>query len=108
MYEKWDLDNASTNYLLGITKSISKPVIVEDNCFIGHQAIVLMGVKVGAGSIVGAGAVVTKDVHPGTVVAGNPAKVLCSVQELVENRINLAMTNPEFFRELPDITSENL
>jgi acetyltransferase-like isoleucine patch superfamily enzyme len=49
------------------------PVIIHDNCFIGARAIVLPGVTVGPNSIVGAGAVVTKSVPPGRVVAGTPA-----------------------------------
>ncbi len=51
-------------------------VTVEDNCYIGYGAIVLPGVTVGEGSIVGAGAVVTKDVPPRSIVVGNPARVL--------------------------------
>ena len=51
-------------------------VIVEDGCDIGVGAIILPGVKIGECSIVGAGAVVTEDVEPYTVVAGVPAKFL--------------------------------
>jgi len=51
-------------------------VIIEDGCDIGVGTIILTGVKVGEGSIVGAGSVVTKDVEPYIVVAGNPAKFL--------------------------------
>jgi len=59
---------------------------IHDNCFIGHGAIVMPRVTIGPDSIVAAGAVVTKDVPPGTVVGGNPAKVICTTEELV-NRI---------------------
>lgn len=51
-------------------------VIIEDGCDIGIGSIILPGVKIGEGSIVGAGSVVTKDVEPYAVVAGVPAKVL--------------------------------
>ena len=51
-------------------------VIIADGCDIGIGVIILPGVKVGKGSIVGAGSVVTKDVEPYTVVAGVPAKFL--------------------------------
>jgi maltose O-acetyltransferase len=51
-------------------------VIIEDDVWIGVRAIVLPGGKIGKGSIVGAGAVVTKDVPPYTVVGGVPAKVI--------------------------------
>jgi acetyltransferase-like isoleucine patch superfamily enzyme len=83
--------DASTNFVLGKGRSIKSPqkrVIIEDNCFIGYHSIVLMGVTIGKGSIVGAGAVVTKDVPPNSVVAGNPARVICSVQELLIKRIS--------------------
>jgi len=52
------------------------PVVVEDDGDLGVGAIVLPGVTVGRGAIVGAGAVVTRDVEPYAVVAGNPARVL--------------------------------
>ena len=48
-------------------------VVIEDDAWIGAGALVLRGVKIGARSIIGAGAVVTRDVPPDTVVAGNPA-----------------------------------
>lgn len=51
-----------------------REIIVADNVWIGGRAIVLPGVTIGEGSIVAAGAVVTTDVPPYTVVAGNPAK----------------------------------
>lgn len=57
---------------------------IRDNCFIGHGAIVMPRVTIGPDSIVAAGAVVTKDVPPGTVVAGNPAKVICTMQALID------------------------
>lgn len=57
-------------------KLVSKPVIIEDNVWIGERVVILKGVKVGRGAVVGAGAVVTKDVPPFTVVCGNPAKVI--------------------------------
>lgn len=57
-------------------------VVIHDKVWIGFNAIVLKGVTIGEGAIVGAGAVVTKDVPPWTVVAGNPAKV---IREIAEN-----------------------
>jgi acetyltransferase-like isoleucine patch superfamily enzyme len=51
-------------------------------CFIGARSIVMPGVTIGDGSIVAAGSVVTKDVPPGTIVGGNPAKVLRSAIEV--------------------------
>jgi acetyltransferase-like isoleucine patch superfamily enzyme len=47
-----------------------------DGCWIGHRAIVLHGVKIGMGAVVAAGSVVTRDVEPEAIVAGNPAKFI--------------------------------
>jgi 2,3,4,5-tetrahydropyridine-2-carboxylate N-succinyltransferase len=63
--------------IAGILEPPSKtPVIVEDDVVIGANAVILEGVKVGKGAVVAAGAVVTKDVPPNTVVAGTPARVI--------------------------------
>ena len=53
-----------------------KPVVLKRNCWIGAGATILPGVTVGENAIVGAGAVVAKDVEPNTVVGGIPAKLL--------------------------------
>ena len=55
---------------------------VSDNVAIGGNATILPGVKIGAGSLVGAGSVVTRDVPVGVVVAGNPAAVVRKIEEL--------------------------
>lgn len=54
----------------------SAPVILEENVWLGARVIVLPGVTIGAGSAVGAGSVVTKDIPPRTLAAGVPARVL--------------------------------
>lgn len=51
-----------------------KPVVIEDNVWIGRTAIIMPGVTIGEGSIVAAGAVVMADVPPNTLVLGNPAR----------------------------------
>ena len=52
------------------------PIVVGAEAFIGARAILLPGVSIGNGAIIGAGSVVTRDIAPGVVAAGNPAKVL--------------------------------
>ena len=56
-----------------------KPVIIEDDVWIACRAIILPGVRISSNSIVAAGSVVTKDVPPGSLVAGNPAKVVRAI-----------------------------
>jgi acetyltransferase-like isoleucine patch superfamily enzyme len=51
-------------------------IVIENDAFIGARAIVLRGVRVGAASVIGAGSVVTRDVPPGVVAAGNPCRVI--------------------------------
>jgi acetyltransferase-like isoleucine patch superfamily enzyme len=55
---------------------LTSPIIIEDYAWICLNAIILRGVTIGKGAIVAAGAVVTKDVAPFTMVAGNPAKLI--------------------------------
>lgn len=52
------------------------PTILEDDVLVGANAVVLEGVRVGKGSVVAAGAIVTEDVPPGVVVAGAPARII--------------------------------
>lgn len=58
---------------------ISLPVVIEDDVWIGFNSTILKGVTLGKGSIVAAASVVTKDVPSGTIVAGNPAKIIRKV-----------------------------
>jgi len=58
----------------------SVPINIEDDVFIGARALELKGVSSGRGAVIGAGAVVTKRVESGQIVAGNPAKVVGAVQ----------------------------
>ena len=56
--------------------TISKPVVIEDDVWIGAGAIILPGITIGEGAVVGAGSVVTKNVPAGTTVVGNPARII--------------------------------
>ena len=66
----------------GWKHSRSAPIVIEDNVWICEYATILKGVTIGEGSIVASHAVVTKDVPPYSVVAGNPARI---VKELDRN-----------------------
>jgi acetyltransferase-like isoleucine patch superfamily enzyme len=57
---------------------VRKTIVIEDDCWIGTNSVVLSGVRIGTGSVVAAGSVVTKDVAPFSVVAGVPAKLIKS------------------------------
>jgi acetyltransferase-like isoleucine patch superfamily enzyme len=62
---------------------------VADHCFIGAHSILLPGARVGAGSVIGSGAIVTGDIPPGVVAVGAPAKPLKSVEEYIEEKRHL-------------------
>lgn len=59
-------------------------VSIKNNSFIGKNSIILPGISIGPNSIVGCGSVVTKNVPPNTVYAGNPAKYICSIEAYKE------------------------
>lgn len=59
----------------GVTRSF---VIIEDDCWIAANAVILAGVTVGKGSVIAAGSIVTKDVPPYSIVGGNPARMIKS------------------------------
>jgi acetyltransferase-like isoleucine patch superfamily enzyme len=61
------------------TKIVSKPIIFEDNLFIGARTIILKDVTIGKGSVIGAGSVVTKTIPPIKIVAENPASIVKSI-----------------------------
>lgn len=62
-------------------------ITIKDNCFIGNSVILMPGVTIGPNAVVGAGAVVTKDVPPNSVVGGVPAKYLMTVEEYAEKSL---------------------
>jgi maltose O-acetyltransferase len=84
--------DAATKKGIGYTKIAA--VSIGANVYIGARAIILPGVTIGDGAIVGAGSVVRHDVPSGTVVAGNPARSIGQVDQLVERNRRLVDTRP--------------
>jgi len=60
---------------------VARPIVIEDDAWLGGGAIVLPGVTIGRGAVVGAGAVVTRDVPANTVAVGNPARVIRAIEQ---------------------------
>ncbi|MCK4708458.1 MAG: acyltransferase [Gammaproteobacteria bacterium] len=88
--------DASTFKILGYTK-IGKINIME-NCFIGDSTIILPNVTIGANSIIGSGSIVTQNVPPNMIAAGNPAKVIMSVENYMD-KIKQISKNKKVFGE---------
>lgn len=72
----WDIQIMDTDFHNINNNENTKPIIIGDNVWIGSRAMILKGVTIGDGAVIGAGSVVTKDVPPNSVVAGNPAKII--------------------------------
>jgi len=79
----------------------SRPVRIGENVWIGDSAIVCKGVTIGDNSIVGAGAVVVNDVPPNTVAAGNPARVVKTLDPEEKT-----VTRAEWFGNLPKLNAD--
>lgn len=58
-----------------------KPIVIEEDVWIGGAAVIVPGVRIGRGAVIGAGSVVTKDVPPMCVYAGNPARFIKKIEE---------------------------
>ncbi len=86
--------DASIKIHLGYTKI--GPITIGKNCFIGSNSTILMSVEIGVNSIVAAGSVVTKNVPPNTIVAGNPATVISTLDDYIE-KIKSTSTGKKIF-----------
>lgn len=67
---------------------------IMDNVFIGCNSTILPNIKIGPNVVIGAGSVITKDVPPNTVVAGNPARVIGTFDDYIKKRKNITALYP--------------
>ncbi len=73
---------------------VTRPVVIEPNCWIGQNAVILKGVTVGRESIVGANSVVTRDVAPHSIVGGNPARLIKRNEPRAIEGLGCTVINP--------------
>ena len=97
---------SSTGYWLTWTGSIITVCVeIQDYVFIRGNSRIVGGVSIGPNAVIGAGSVITRDVPEGTVVAGNPARVVGKFEDLHrrrkekygDSRINVLDLEPDFF-----------
>ena len=70
------------------------PIIIGSNCFMGNNVIILSDTTVGSNTVIGAGSVVTKNISSNAVYAGNPAKMICSMEEYIKKVENTTKQYP--------------
>jgi acetyltransferase-like isoleucine patch superfamily enzyme len=70
------MDNDQHDIVRHMELPRSGPVVIEDHVWIGSKAVILSGVRIGSRAVIGAGSIVTRDIPPRCVAAGNPARVL--------------------------------
>ena len=99
----WMLSDMDREYYYGYRGCIE----IHDNVFIGGNSRIIGGISIGPNAVIGAGSVITKDVPEGTVVAGNPARIIGSFESLhqkrknkyADPRFNVLLMDPNFFWE---------
>jgi len=84
------------------------PIEIGDNCFIGTRSVILPGVRIGDNCVVGAGSVVTRSVPANTVVAGAPARTICTYDEYVQRTAPRCRYFPPEVADDPDRLREAL
>ncbi len=84
--------NTKTGFVTNL--EYTKPITVEDNCWIAANVTICGGVTIGEGSVIGAGSVITKDIPANSVAYGNPCRVVRSITEA--DRLS---NHPELFAE---------
>lgn len=98
--------DASTKKSLGYTKI--ERISVGDNVFVGANTTILPNVSIGNNVVIGANSLVTKSIPDNCVVAGNPARVLCSLEEFKKNtiRMNHSKVFGSYYRFSKNISDE--
>lgn len=71
-------------------------VKIHESCYLGMRTVILPGVEIGPRTIVGSNSVVAKDIPPETVAAGNPAKVICSLETYLKKQCERMENAPLF------------
>lgn len=89
--------DASTKRFLNYTR-IGK-VAIGNNVFVGAGTVILPGVTIGGNVVIGAGSIVPKDIPSNSVAAGNPARVICSIDDFLAKHKKQMETNPCFGEE---------
>jgi len=120
-YKSFSTFPFKVKYMGNQNEAFSKgKIIVGDDVWLGTDALILSGVKIGQGSIIGAGSVISKDVPPYSIVVGNPAQIIkyrfkhTTIDKLLQ--IDFSKIDEEFIRnnivdlykDLDDKTLENL
>jgi acetyltransferase-like isoleucine patch superfamily enzyme len=70
------MDNNQHDTVVHTALPPSKPIVIEDDVWIGSHVVILPGVRIGKNAVIGAGSIVTRDIPPRCVAAGNPARVI--------------------------------
>lgn len=69
---------------------------IENNVFIGMNAVILPGISIGSNSIIAAGSIVTKSVPPNSIVGGNPAKLICTIEDYINKNSDYLMDTKQY------------
>lgn len=95
---------------VGVDKSSKGPVIIDDDVWIGHGAIILSGVHIGQGAVIGAGSIVSKDIPPYAVYAGNSVKHYRFSKDIIKNllRIEYSQLDNDSMERLRKIVAEEI
>ena len=75
-------------------------VVIEDWVYIGTGSQIMPGVTIGEGSLIAAGSIVTKSVPPNVVVGGNPAKILCSIEDYINKNSIYNLSTKQMPRDI--------